>query len=168
MDERERVIYEGPSSQWANGWVFVKCCVVAVIGLITWVAASGIPGKDAAAAAAWAGQAVVVLALIVAARAWWRVRFLIYRISTSRVEVERGCISKRIENLEMYRVTDIQLNIGLFERLVGVGSITLITTDKTTPRLTIAGVPRPRALYETLKQEIVRADKRRGVVHLET
>lgn len=68
--------------------------------------------------ARWLSWAPAMPAAILAAKAWWRVRFLVYRVTNERVEVERGLISKHLDNLDMFRVTDIKLNVRLTDRIV--------------------------------------------------
>lgn len=165
----ERVIYEGPGSQWANVGRFMKCVLLAAFGITAICVSANIKIDDEVRP--WisrGGYVIVALAVLLALRAWWSVRYLVYRVTTDRVELERGLLSKRLDNLDLFRVTDVQLRIGIAERLVGVGSIVLISTDKTTPQLVIAGVPGARQIYENLKRESLRADKRRGVLHMET
>lgn len=81
--------------------------------------------------------------------------FLTYRVTNHRIEIERGCVSKQVDNLDLYRVVDIQLRVGIAGRLIGLGSIVLGTTDKTTPALVIVSASKTRQLYESLKQEAI-------------
>jgi membrane protein YdbS with pleckstrin-like domain/predicted RNA-binding Zn-ribbon protein involved in translation (DUF1610 family) len=155
----ESVIYEGPVSQWTNLGTFIFCGFVALGGFIILI----VPDVPfLAALGVWA------FAALVAFLSWFNVRFLVYRVTTERVEIEKGWISKRIENLDMFRVLDVRLNIGVFDRLVGIGNVNVISSDKTTPNVTIRGLHNAREVYERLKRESVRADRRRGVIHVET
>lgn len=157
--DTEAVIFEGPVSQWTNLGTFVLSGIIALGGLILCF----VPDVPAVAAlGVWAFAALLAFA------AWFKVRFLVYRVTTERVEIERGWIGKRIENLDMFRVLDVRLNIGLFDRLVGIGNVKVISSDKTTPSVIIRGLPNARMVYDRLKREAVRADRRRGVVHVET
>jgi membrane protein YdbS with pleckstrin-like domain len=105
---------------------------------------------------------------LVAFSAWYNVRFLVYCVTTERIEVGRGWIAKKIENLDLFRVLDVRLKVGILDCLVGIGNVSVISTDKSTPSVMIRGLPNARAVYDRLKHEAVRADRRRGVVHVET
>jgi membrane protein YdbS with pleckstrin-like domain len=155
----ETVIFEGPVSQWTNLGSFVFSGIIAIGGFVL-LAIPDVP--FAAAGGVWCFAGLVAFA------AWFHVRFLVYRVTTERVEIERGWIGKSIENLDMFRVLDVRLSIGLFDRLVGMGNVNVISSDKTTPNVTIRGLPNARYVYDRLKREAVHADRRRGVLHVET
>src|SRR5688500_18984237 len=48
--------------------------------------------------------ALAVVGITTALRAWLRILSTAYRLNTQRLEVERGIVSKRIDNLELWRV----------------------------------------------------------------
>jgi len=101
------------------------------------------------------------LSLIVA---WFRVRDVHYRITTQRIVVERGLFSKRMEQLDLYRVVDYVVERPFGQRLVGTGNIVLEAMDKTTPELRIEGLRTDVvALYERLRFATEQEKKKRGV-----
>ncbi len=51
--------------------------------------------------------------------------------------------------------------------IVGIGSVGLITTDKSDPEFEFEKVRRPRELYDVIKKASLEADRHAGVVHLE-
>jgi hypothetical protein len=53
------------------------------------------------------------------------------------------------------------------DRLVGIGSVVLITTDKTDPEFRFEKVSSPKQLYDTIKKASLDADGKRSVIHLE-
>jgi hypothetical protein len=53
------------------------------------------------------------------------------------------------------------------DTIVGIGTVVLITTDKTDPEFKLEKVHRPKQLYETIKKASLDADGKRSVVHLE-
>jgi hypothetical protein len=67
----------------------------------------------------------------------------------------------------MFRVIDLRMRRSLLDCIFGIGTVTLITTDKTDPNFTFQKIKRPRRLYDIIKKASLEADKRRGVVHLE-
>jgi uncharacterized membrane protein YdbT with pleckstrin-like domain len=95
---------------------------------------------------------------------WWRSSGTKYRVTTRRVVVETGVLSKRMEQVDLYRINDYTVDRPLSQRLVGTGNLILKTVDKTTPEITLAGIATDVvALYERLR-EATEADKlRRGV-----
>ena len=55
------------------------------------------------------------------------------KITTQRVVLTTGIFSKAVEEVEYYRVQDTAYHQSFLERLVGIGTITLFSRDKTAP-----------------------------------
>jgi membrane protein YdbS with pleckstrin-like domain len=90
-----------------------------------------------------------------------------YRISNYRIDREIGILSKKIDTLELWHVEDIEFFQSLTDRLLGVGTITVISHDDTTPRLDLKSLPRPRPIFEALKNRIIAVKRQRGVIKLD-
>ncbi|MEJ5259222.1 MAG: PH domain-containing protein [Anaerohalosphaeraceae bacterium] len=90
-----------------------------------------------------------------------------YQISPDRIEWRRGLLSRKVDNLDMFRVVDIKMHRSLSDRLFGIGRITLITNDKTDPTFKFEKIRRPWRVYDYIKAASLAADRKQGVVHLE-
>ena len=90
-----------------------------------------------------------------------------YRISNYRIDYERGLLGKKIETLELWHVDDIEFQQSFFDRLMGVGNITVFSADKTNPKLELRGLPNPRPLFESLKQRVIAVKRQRGVIKMD-
>jgi membrane protein YdbS with pleckstrin-like domain len=55
------------------------------------------------------------------------------KITTQRVVLTTGILSKDVEEVEYYRVQDTAYHQSFLERIVGIGTITLFSRDKTAP-----------------------------------
>lgn len=87
-----------------------------------------------------------------------------YKITTERIVVERGFFSKRMEQLDLYRIVDYVVERPFGQRMMGTGNIVLEAMDKTTPEVRIDGVKTDVvALYERLRYATEQAKKKRGV-----
>lgn len=95
-------------------------------------------------------------------------KFESYRISNYRIDVEKGILSKRIDTLELWHVEDIRFNQSLFDRILGVGTITVISHDDTTPQLHLRSLPAPRKLFDTLKNRVIAVKRQRGVLKVDS
>jgi uncharacterized membrane protein YdbT with pleckstrin-like domain len=73
-----------------------------------------------------------------------------YTLTSGRLEVERGVLSKRYESIELWRVREVVLEQTLGERLRGAGRITLMGSDAAQVSLTIGPVAKARAFYGLL------------------
>lgn len=90
-----------------------------------------------------------------------------YRISNYRIDFERGLLGKKIATMELWHVDDIEFQQSFFDRIMGVGQITVFSDDKTTPRLELKGLPNPRPLFESMKQRIIAVKRQRGVIKMD-
>ncbi|HMI88464.1 MAG TPA: PH domain-containing protein [Polyangiaceae bacterium] len=107
--------------------------------------------------------AIVTLGLWLLPR-WWRSLGVHYRLTTRRVVVETGVLSKRMEQIDLYRVNDYTVDRPFFQRLLGTGNLSLKTFDKTTPELRITEIKTDVvALYERLRQATEKDRAARGV-----
>lgn len=96
--------------------------------------------------------------------AFARSRGTSYRITTQRIVVERGVFSKRMDQIDLYRVVDYVVERPFGQRMLGTGNIVLEAMDKTTPELRIDDVRTDVvALYERLRYSTEAEKRRRGV-----
>ena|SRR5689334_2977114 len=107
--------------------------------------------------------AIVTLGLWLLPR-WWRSLAIHYRITTRRIVVETGVLSKRMEQIDLYRVNDYTVDRPFLQRMLGTGNLYLKTFDKTTPELRITEIKTDVvALYEKLRQATEKDRAARGV-----
>jgi uncharacterized membrane protein YdbT with pleckstrin-like domain len=105
--------------------------------------------------------AVVVGSRLV--RLAWRLAVLKshrYRITSQRIVIESGVLSREIEELDMRTVEDLDFRQTVLERLLGIGDITVISSDRTAGRTRLVGIPRPRELRELLRGSAYQATHR--------
>jgi len=113
------------------------------------------------------GCALAVLVLLHILKRVIQLKLTSYLVTTDRIEWERGLIRRKIDNIDLFRVRDIQLYRSLFELILGIGTIKLFTSDKSDPEFYLKSIRNPRRVYEMLKKASLDADRRRGVVHIE-
>jgi len=116
---------------------------------------------------AWILPAGILIAAILPAITVIQIRSVRYRISSYRIDFERGVLSKTIDTLELWHVEDIKFHQSLLDRILRVGTITVISHDETTPSLPLRDLPAPRPIFETLKQRIITVKRQRGVIKLD-
>jgi hypothetical protein len=99
--------------------------------------------------------------------AWWRSRSRHYRLTTRRVVVETGVLGKRLEQVDLYRVSDYTVLRPIGQRLLGTGDLVLRTLDRTSPVVAIAGIRADVVtLYERIRAATEREKLRRGGVRV--
>ena len=80
--------------------------------------------------------------------------FTRYALSEDRLFLETGLLHTRLEELLLYRVRDISLSVSLGQRIFGVGSVHVLSSDKSTPTLELCNIRHPFAVKEQLHQQV--------------
>lgn len=107
------------------------------------------------------------LVLLAAAIKLLNLKMIYYEVCAERIEFSRGILDRKVDNLDMFRVTDLKLRRSLLDCILGIGRVVLITSDKTDPEFIFEKVNNSRDLYDIIKKASLEADRRTGVVHLE-
>ena len=90
------------------------------------------------------------------------ITFTRYRLSEDRIFCEKGFLNIRQDEVLLYRVRDLQLNMKLTQRIFGVGTICIVSSDKSVPHLDLVNVKNPREVKELIHRSVEEAkDKRR-------
>jgi hypothetical protein len=86
-----------------------------------------------------------------------------YEITTQRIKLEEGFLSKRQESLELFRIDHFELLKPIGMRLLGQARLRLFSSDAELDRFSIYGVPNLEAIAETLRECQLRERARRGL-----
>lgn len=96
--------------------------------------------------------------------AWVGAKAVHYKITSQRVVIEHGLFSKRMEQVDLYRVVDYVVDRPFGQRVIGTGNLILEAMDKTTPELKMSGLPTDVVrLYEELRRATEQEKRKRGV-----
>ena len=87
--------------------------------------------------------------------------FTRYALSDDRLFFSVGFFSIKDEEVILYRVRDISVRRTLWQRLFGVGTILIVSSDKTTPLLTLKNIKRPMDVKEILHDSVEEMKLRR-------
>ncbi len=105
----------------------------------------------------------VMLAIAVrAAKLAWRgvvLRSHRYRVSNQRILLESGVFSRRIDEVDMRTVEDIEFRQSFFQRLLGIGDIAILAADKQMGRFRLFGLEKPRELRELIRASAYQATR---------
>lgn len=80
--------------------------------------------------------------------------FTRYSMTEDRFFLETGFLNIKTEEILLYRVRDISLERKLGQRMFGVGSIRLISSDKTMPELLVKNVKHPKEVKEIIHRQV--------------
>ena len=86
-----------------------------------------------------------------------------FEITTQRIRIERGVLSRSRQDTELYRIDDISIEQPVGMRMLGHGVLVLRSTDRSTPEIRLYGVRGFEALAEKLRECALRERERRGV-----
>lgn len=85
-----------------------------------------------------------------------------------RIFRETGLFNLKEEEVLLYRVRDITLTRSFFQRIFGVGTVSLHSSDKTTPTLDLVNISKPKDVKELIfsKVEQAKANRRMRTTEL--
>lgn len=145
-----------------NGWLWgtaagLGTVVLGLAGLAATVASGGEWG-------AWPLVLTAIAAVILLVR-WFYVMSSLFQITDERLIVRQGIIMKSIDEIELYRIKDVRMNFSLLNQLLGIGTITVTSSDETTKRgeMAMRHVPEAQRRREELRRLVDAARRRRGV-----
>lgn len=80
--------------------------------------------------------------------------FTRYAMSEDRLFVSIGFLNIKDEEVLLYRVRDITTSRNLWQRIFGVGTVTVVSSDKTQPTVLLKNIKGPMAVKELLHQQV--------------
>ena len=93
--------------------------------------------------------------------------FTRYMLSEDRLFCESGLVNLKADEVLLYRVQDLELTISLGQRIFGVGTVCVHSSDKSIPHLDLKNVKRPREVKELIHQNVEEAKNRRRMRSME-
>ena len=93
------------------------------------------------------------------------ISFTVYKLKDDRLFLQQGFFTTRYEETLLYRVRDLSLRRTLLQKIVGVGSIVVTSSDKSNPYLELKNIKNTMEVKELLhdKVEEMRNKKRMRV-----
>jgi uncharacterized membrane protein YdbT with pleckstrin-like domain len=136
----EAVIWEGRPSQWTNVWPFTAGL------LLCWL----------------------IVPLVYALVAYLQTRARGYTLTSQRLLLSQGVLTRRTDQLELFRVKDTVVVEPFFMRLVGLGNVIINTNDVNTPTIVIQAVANPQQVRELVRGAVEgrRRDQRVGTMEI--
>ena len=77
-----------------------------------------------------------------------------YRLTTQRLFIERGILSRTIDQAELIRVDDVRIHKSLLNRFCGLGTVEVLSTDVSDREVKIVGVENPEFLADSIRQNM--------------
>ena len=80
--------------------------------------------------------------------------FTRYALSEDRLFISVGFLNIKDDEVLLYRVRDIDTERNLFQRLFGVGTVTVMSSDKTMPNLVLKNIKNPVMVKEIIHKQV--------------
>ena len=93
--------------------------------------------------------------------------FTRYRLSGDRLFCETGFLNIKADEVLLYRVRDLELTISLGQRIFGVGTVCVHSSDQSIPHLDLKNVKHPREVKELIHQKVEKAKNDRRMKSME-
>jgi uncharacterized membrane protein YdbT with pleckstrin-like domain len=95
------------------------------------------------------------------------ISFTRYSLSEDRLFLSVGFFTIKDEEILLYRIRDINTKRTLWQRIFGVGTVTVVSSDKTMPVLEIKNVKKPLTVKELIHQNVEEAKLKHRVRYSE-
>lgn len=83
-----------------------------------------------------------------------------YTVTNQRVMIETGLLTKALSEIDLRYVDDSQFTQGVVHRMLGIGNVTLLSSDKTTPVYMLRGIRDPRGVRELIRTHAYKVSQR--------
>lgn len=93
--------------------------------------------------------------------------FTKYTITEDVLTIDSGFFKTFENDCYMYKITDVELVVSFWERVVGLGTIKCITGDKTHPVLMVEHVKHSKEIKNYILEESEKARIRRRTVNMQ-
>src|SRR5215467_7995743 len=88
----------------------------------------------------------LVIRVIVLSTSVMRLRSTRYRLTNQRLVVEQGILSRTLDEVDLRTVDDSGFSQSPLERMQGIGTVWIVASDRSNPRLALRGISDPRTL----------------------
>ena len=80
--------------------------------------------------------------------------FTTYTLSNKKLELKTGLLTTVVNDILLYRVMDTTFTRSLFQKLFRLGSVQIVSSDKTHPNLCVHNIRNARDFKEALDEQV--------------
>lgn len=140
-------------------WVLYALITLGLLVICLWARTSWV---------SWASVILVILmwfyGMLVLA---YRKLSVAYRLTNRRFFHEKGILRRVTDRIELIDIDDITVEQSIIDRLVGVGTLKITSSDRTHPELILPGIKDARQVADLIDNARLQERRRRGI-HIET
>jgi membrane protein YdbS with pleckstrin-like domain len=164
--DRDEVLYQGSVSLWL-GWRAIAGAIGAVLLGLALLIVGWWKAGLLYSAGVYVGLPLALAGALMFGYVYLSLRCLRYKITCRLIERERGILVKRVDSLDLGRVKDVELVQNLMERILRIGTIEILSSDRSDPLMRIEAIPAPRPVYEKLRDTVIRISQKRGIIAMD-
>ena len=90
-----------------------------------------------------------------------------YKLSNQRLQHENGLLWRTVDRVELIDIDDVTYRQGPVERLLGVGTIVIASSDTTNPELQLPGIEHVSKVADMI-DDARRKERRSRGLHIES
>ncbi len=77
-----------------------------------------------------------------------------YQLTTQRLFIHRGILTRVTDQTELLRIDDVRLSQGVIDRFVNTGNLEVFGTDETDKNVELRSIPQPAEVAEALRLNV--------------
>ena len=108
----------------------------------------------------WVTVIAVLLQMVAFLIAMMRLQSTLYTVTSQRVMTEQGILSKSLSEIDLRYIDDTQFFQNLTGRILGIGNVTLVSSDKAFPTTVLRGIHDPRGIRELIRARAYQVSQR--------
>lgn len=135
MKEHTNILWQGRPSQVLNANIYMLCAL----------------------------GALLVVPLLIAAWQWLSLRAVSYQATGETLTIRHGVLNRQVEQVELFRIKDLSLSKPVWQRMLGMGTIELLTSDQTAPVVRLEAIANSDQVLELLRSTVLRERQAKGV-----
>lgn len=153
--DKERTIWTGSPSQVLNFSSYIIILIITAVIIV--VSLIFLPLL----------LVLLIVPLVMFIISFLKIRSEVFEVTSQRLRKTTGIFSKQTEDIELYRVRDYKILQPFFLRLFGLGTVELITIDKSSPHVIIPAVKDPKGLLDMIRENVEHSKSTKGVRELD-
>lgn len=92
------------------------------------------------------------------------ISFIVYEVTEERLITRKGFFRTETNELMLYRVTDTKLVRTLGQKIFGMGTITLYSSDRTDSKFELKNIARSKEVRELISDLVEQQRNKRGLL----
>ena len=96
-----------------------------------------------------------------------RIKSIHYQLTSQRLRITYGILTRRIIEIELFRIRDLSLAQGFVQRLLTLVTVWAISTDENATRIALFGIKDAMKVKENLRKFVMQSRKATGTRDLD-